>query len=168
MTTATKTRSQLAKLSRNKGAKSERDLCTWLRPVWPDVDRLVRTGYRTTVRQRKDNGDITGTPGIIWSVKDCERHYIAQWWAELLEMKHETPLPETQTPIRLLVVKNAGHASPGEWWCWMPLYQLVTISTGLSLAIPEPGGDDLVRCRLDTAVTRLRIFGYGLPLEPAA
>lgn len=172
MTAATKTRSQLAKLSREKGVKAERDLCAWLRPWWPDVDRTQRTGYRTALRQRKDNGDIAGTPGIIWSVKDAERHYIAHWWTELVNMQLEHPLPQwAPVPIRLLVVKNAGHANPGEWWCWMPLYQLAALATGnldAELVLASQAGYDLVRCHLQTAVTRLRACGYGLPLEPAA
>lgn len=161
MTGAVKTRSQLGALSRNKGAKAERDLCTWLRPIWPKVDRTQRTGYRTAARQRRDNGDISGTPGITWSVKDAERHYIESWWAELLEMEHEVPLPLEQAPIRLLVVKNNGHSCPADWWCWQSLTQLVELTTNGAYGVGA-AGDHLVRCRLETMVTRLRVIGHGV------
>jgi hypothetical protein len=164
---AVKTASQRGKANRDKGAETERDLCRYLRPVWSEVDRSVRTGYRTAARQSRDWGDIIGTPGVIWSVKNCQRHYIAEWWAELENMKlaEHAPLP----PVRLLVVKNNGHADPGQWWCWQPLWQLVSIATaGRLVDMPIGGESDLVRCQLATVVTRLRINGYGAPLEQVA
>lgn len=164
---AVKTASQRGKANRDKGAKTERELCTWLRPWWPDVDRAVRTGYRAGNRESRDNGDVIGTPGIVWSVKNAERERISTWWPQLMAMRPIEGEPDGMT-VRLLVVKNNGHSCPAEWWCWQPLWQLVTITTGLSLAIPEPGGTDLVRCHLATVVHRLRVFGYGEPLESAA
>jgi hypothetical protein len=142
--------------NRRRGLTAERALVTWLRNNgWPQAERTVVTGYRTPTRQRPDAGDITGTPGITWSLKDHATERITTWWTELTNMDGG--------PIRLLVVKNRGHADPGQWWCWLPLGYLIAL-TG---AQPHPC-QDLVRCHLATLAPLLRDAGYGQTPEAVA
>jgi len=134
--------------NRRRGITTERALVRWLRANgWPNAERSVVTGYRTHNRERRDGGDITGTPGIVWSLKDHTVERIPQWWTELKRMGGGR--------LRLLVVKNRGHANPGDWWCWLPLTTLTTLQ-------PHPG-NDLVRCQLSTVAALLRAAGYGQP-----
>lgn len=136
--------------NRRRGLVAERHLVTWLRTQgWPHAERSVVTGYRTAHRERRDGGDITGTPGIVWSLKDCAKLQIPAWWAEL----HTFDGPDR---FRLLVVKNRGHASPAEWWCWLRVADMVELaSTQLHPC------QDLIRCHLSTVVSLLREAGYG-------
>lgn len=152
----TKTRSQLGKMSRNKGAKAERDLVTYLRTVgFGGAERAVRTGYRTSTRTAADPGDITGTPGIVWSVKDCATEQLTKWLDELDAM-------EGDDVVRLLVHKRSGKADPGRWWCWMRMDQLsLLLDAHHYCAAP-------VRMELTEAVELLRLAGYGDEIEGAA
>ncbi len=136
----------MANANRDKGLRAERELVKWLRlNGFPHAERSIVTGYRHASRQRFDGGDITGTPSIIWSVKDCAREYIHEWWGEL------TAMAGTPQDIRLLIQKRKGHANPGEWWCWLPLAHLA------------PGATGLIRVELRHWVPELRKRGYGEP-----
>src|SRR5688500_3530498 len=67
----TATTTARGKYSREKGATAERHLVAWLRTHgWPGAERAVRTGYRTADRTSVDPGDVTGTPGLVWQVKN--------------------------------------------------------------------------------------------------
>ena len=70
MTTATA--SARGRSNMSKGKAAERAVARWLRENgWPQADRAVRTGYRSSLRTSDDPGDIVGTPGLAWQVKDC-------------------------------------------------------------------------------------------------
>ncbi|HWD79273.1 MAG TPA: hypothetical protein VG497_10325, partial [Kribbella sp.] len=67
----TRTRSEIGRSNRNRGAVAERAVVAWLRDNgFPHAERAVRTGYRTADRVSADHGDITGTPLLAWQVKD--------------------------------------------------------------------------------------------------
>lgn len=102
--------------NRVKGATGERDTAKWLRPYFPDARRAVVNGWATKDMRTADPGDIDGTAGIFWSVKNCKVEQINPWMAEL-EAKRDGRLG-------LLVVKRPGHASPGSWWVWLTLRDL--------------------------------------------
>lgn len=153
--TTTTTASARGKANRTRGHKAERDLCKWLRPNgYPHAERAVRTGYRTPEHTSPDPGDITGTPGIIWSVKDCGVERLPVWLVELDTMT-------TAGDIGLLVIKRRGHANPGQWWCWLQLDQLITLIDGGQ----DPGFRFPVRLELGNVVLLLRAAGYGSPVE---
>ena len=158
----TKTRSQIGKMSRNKGAKAERDLVTYLRTVgFGGAERAVRTGYRTSTRTAADPGDITGTPGIVWSVKDVAVDDHIKWLAELNAMHGR------ETDARLLVHKRSGKADPGRWWCWMRLHtlqHLAEATAGVDLAEWGPP----VRMELRHVIPLLHAAGYGDAIEDVA
>lgn len=103
--------------NRLKGAKAERDVAIWLRPWYPDACRAIRNTY-------PDPGDLDCTsPGVFWSVKDCKIEQINAWMEEL---DHKA-----DGRIGLLVVKRRGHASPGEWWCYLALEHLSSLLGGV-------------------------------------
>lgn len=152
-----RTASQRAAASRRKGAVAERDLVRWLRANgFPGAERAVRTGYRTPDRTAADPGDVTGTPGIVWSVKDCAVERIATWLAELDAMDTST------TVVRLLVAKRRGHADPGEWWCWLRAHDFAALLDDAETAFAFP-----VQAALGDVVMLLRAAGYGDPITEA-
>jgi hypothetical protein len=156
--TTPKTRSQLGKMSRNKGAKAERDVVAYLRTVgFGGAERAVRTGYRTKDRAAADPGDITGTPGIVWSVKDVATEQLAKWLDELDAM--EGPSDD----VRLLVHKRPGKADPSRWWCWTYLDTLVDLVTDRPMTFDSFP----VRMELGHVIPLLHAAGYGDAVEAA-
>jgi hypothetical protein len=161
--TAAKTRSQLGAMSRNKGAKAERDLVAYLRMVgFGGAERAVRTGYRTSERVSADPGDITGTPGIVWSVKDCAVDEHVKWLAELDAMSG------SDDDIRLLVQKRRGHAIPDRWWCWLRMATLQHLLDYGRNGIQSYDLEAPVRVELGHIVELLQHAGYGDPTEVTA
>jgi hypothetical protein len=155
MTTA----SQRGTANRRKGLTAERDLCRWLRTNgFPHAERAVRTGFRVGDRVSADPGDVTGTPGIAWSVKDCAVDQPAKWLAELDRMT-----PAHPSDVRLLVHKRRGHATPARWWCWMRMDALVALADDAETGFVFP-----VRVELGDALMLLRAAGYGTPIEGVA
>jgi hypothetical protein len=162
--TVAKTRAQLGRMSRNKGAKAERDLVAYLRMVgFGGAERAVRTGYRTKSRIAADPGDITGTPGIVWSVKDAAVERIDAWLDELDAMAADPRLPVDD--VRLLVHKRKGHAIPDKWWCWLRLCTLQQITDAESNIAPFEWAMP-VRMELGHVIDVLHAAGYGDPTEP--
>jgi hypothetical protein len=154
-------------MSRDKGANAERALVGYLRGVgFGGAERAVRTGYRTVTRTSADPGDVTGTPGIIWSCKDVatvkanKPSVFADWFAELDAMDGDVD------HVRLLVHKRAGYTDPGLWWCWMRLYTLEHLV--LASSSVDAGQNDWtapVRMELGHTIPLLHHAGYGDPIE---
>ena len=121
------------RMSRRKGATGERDVAKWIRPWYPDARRAVFNGWTSTTGSALDPGDIDCTsPGLFWSVKNTQVEQINPWLAELSV--------KCGGRIGLLVVKRKGHASPGEWWCWLRAADLRSLMVGSDLGefvLPE-------------------------------
>lgn len=150
-------------MSRSKGAQAERDLVKYLRTVgFGGAERAVRTGYRTVSRVAADPGDVTGTPGIIWSCKDVattkanKPSVFEGWLAELDTMDGFS------SDVRLLVHKRFGYADPARWWCWM---RLRTLLCQLTSALPVDGDHVPVRMELGHVIPLLHVAGYGDQLD---
>jgi hypothetical protein len=159
MTTSTKTPAQRGAANRRKGADAELAVVKYLRTVgFGGAERAVRTGYRTTTRTAADPGDITGTPGVVWSIKDVATEQIAKWFDELDRMDSRPG------DVRLLVHKRRGYASPDRWWCWMHLDTLMTLTAG-GPWLPESAP---VRMELGHVIPLLRACGYGDAVEDVA
>lgn len=163
--TAARTPAQRGAWSRNKGAKAERNLVAYLRQVgFGGAERAVRTGYRTTTRTSADPGDLTGTPGIVWSIKDVAEaearkpSVLAGWFVELDAM-------EGTDVVRLLVHKRSGCVDPGRWWCWMRLRTLLALDGHERLSTPY---EVPVRMDLGDVVLFLHAAGYGDQAEVAS
>lgn len=162
MTAAAKTPSQRGRSNRNRGLNAERDLCKWLRVNgFPGAERAVRTGFRTLDRTSADPGDVAGSPGIVWSVKDCAVEQLAKWFTELDAMA-------TAGEVGLLVHKRRGHADPSRWWCWVNLGTLTGLVTNGVWGLPTAEAALPVRMELGHVVPLLRASGYGSPLEVAS
>jgi hypothetical protein len=142
--TATRTTSQLGRYKRDKGADAERDVARWLRLWYPEACRAVRN----TV---PDPGDLDCTsPGLFWSIKNHAAEHINPWLAELDAKRGDR--------LGILVVKRKGHASPGEWWVWLPLWHLSELVDGR--AADEAITDAPVRLELRTLMPLLVANNY--------
>lgn len=174
MSGTAKTASERGRANRNKGHQAERDLCKWLRANgFPHAERAVRTGFRTGDRTSPDPGDVTGTPFVLWSVKDCAAEQISRWFDELDDMSDNA---QTAGCLTLLVHKRRGHADPARWWCWqwqsqyLGLYRAWLEQFGipeLPLWIP-PGTEYPMRMELGHVVPLLVAAGYSTPVEVAS
>lgn len=117
--------------NRDKGLKSERDVARYFRDAGiATAERRVVTGWHRTDRSDPDLGDIKGVPGICVQVKN----YAKPLTGKLLE----DAMNETMTQclasgdaLPLLIEKRTGHASPGEWWAWMPAHILGALLFGI-------------------------------------
>jgi hypothetical protein len=125
--TTPRTRSQIGRSSRAKGNRFEVAVANAIRPWFPDVRRSRDNGSATTT----DTGDLAGTPGAYWSLKDVAAArtdppgLIGGWLAEATA--------KCDGAVPLLVVKRAGHTDPLMSWCWLWLDDLLTLGgfTGL-------------------------------------
>lgn len=166
--TAAKTPSQRGAANRRRGHQAERDLAKWLRANgFPHAERAVRTGWATKDRASADPGDITGTPGIVWSVKDVAAENITGWMTELDAM-----VTGAKADLGLLVHKRRGHADPGRWWCWGEFGDLFILCVAMPYGgMPCVGELDAAyhfptRMELRHVAVLLRAAGYGSPSEP--
>ena len=154
--TAARTPQQVGASNRRRGHDAERAVARYLRGTgFQHAERAVRTGFRTLDRVSQDPGDITGCPGIVWSVKDCAAERIGAWMVELTAMGDPDAL-------HLLVQRRRGHADPGRWWCWMDLAAASLLLDGATF------GPQLVRMELGDVVALLRLRGYGEPEQVGA
>lgn len=82
------------------------------------VDYLRNRGWQYAERRRlagiNDLGDITGTPGITWEVKNQKAYQFAEWMRELADEQGNTG-----DLVGVLVVKPRGTTDPSKWWCVM-------------------------------------------------
>lgn len=109
--------------NRANGADCERKVARYLRAWYPDAERFEKNGWRTPDHTSEDPGDIDKTsPGLWWSVKNCQEERTNAWLSEMREKQGER--------LGILVVRRRGHASPGEWWVWMSAFDLRHFLTG--------------------------------------
>lgn len=150
-------------------------MCRYLRTNgFPHAERAVRTGFKAADRTSADPGDITGTPFLLWSVKDCAVERLDTWLDELDDM---TDNAQTGGCRSFLVVKRRGHADAARWWCWqwqsqyLDLYRMWLEHVDEVRQIPElplwvPTGTEYpMRMELGHVVPLLRAAGYGEPAE---
>lgn len=168
--TAAKTPSQRGRSNRNKGNVAERDVAKYLRTVgFPHCERAVRTGFRTLDRTSADPGDLTGCPGLVFSVKDAQVQRLDVWFAELAAMTAGVP----HGALGLLVHKRP-RTLPAQWWCWLDLATLLRVVRGdtAGQAIVWNGwtehGTRRVRMELGDVVPLVLAAGYGSPIEVAS
>ena len=156
------TPSQLGAANRRRGIQAERDLARWLRGNgFPHAERAVRTGFRAADRTSADPGDIAGTPGIVWSVKDCAAEQITKWLVELDGMQGDAGT----SGFALLVVKRRGSADPGRWWCWLDLVDVLLLAMPPGTSVPNTPLHP-IRSEVGRIVPLLHAAGYGDPAAP--
>lgn len=117
----TVTASARGRANRRKGHDTERAVARYLRAVgFPNAERAVHTGYRVGDRTVPDPLDITGVPGVVWSVKNDQRNEIAKWLNEA-----ENVRDHHSADLAILVVRRRQKADVSRWWAWVSLPALV-------------------------------------------
>lgn len=154
-----RSRSEIGRSNLAKGKAQERKVVAYLRVSgWPGAERTVRTGYHVPGRISRDRGDIDGTPGLVWQIKDvAEREWwrIPKWLADTDEQRHAAA-----ADIGILVIRRAGHAHPAEWWAHLYLHDMMTLAgAGFDFSPPEVP----IRLELHHLLPILRQAGYGTP-----
>lgn len=140
------------------GTSAETAVVRWLQTN--GFDNAERRALRGTA----DAGDITGTPGLCWSIKGghaAERASdldVERWLSEL-----DTQTAHAGARHGILVLKRhaVGPGNAGNWWAILPsgsLTWLVTRQAAGPQRIP-------IRMRLADAATLLRWAGYGQPTD---
>ncbi len=148
--TAPRTRSQVGRASRAKGNRFEVAVANAVRPWLPDVRRSRDNGSANA----SDTGDLAGTPGIYWSLKDVaaaanEPPALIEGWLVEATKKGDGALP-------LLVIKRRGSVDPLRAHCWMWLDHLAHL---LGADVP-PETDAAVRMELEHVLDLLAAAGY--------
>ena len=129
---------------------------------------------RRALRGHQDAGDITGTPGVAWSVKGGDKartahdKLIEKWMADLHQQRIHAA-----ADVGVLVMQRAGHgaARAGNWWAILRAPELFQIhggkEDGLNWALLGAywKWDISVRVSLAHAVRLLRLGGWGEPFE---
>lgn len=178
-----RTRSQIGKANNRKGKDRELRVVAYLRVNgFPGAERMVRTGYRNSGRVSHDCGDITGTPGIAWQVKDIAER---EWYKiPRILVDTEAQAMAGKADFGVLVIRRAGHAHPSEWWAHMYLADLVRLVVGddqsANANASHFAGSDIceserrallkfpIRFELGELLPLLRVAGYGTPLDEEA
>ncbi|MCP2261069.1 hypothetical protein LX15_004789 [Streptoalloteichus tenebrarius] len=146
--------------NRRRGADAERAVAAWLRGHgWPHAERAVRTGYRTATRTSADPGDITGTPGIVWQIKDVARPDAARWLDETRQQRDAAGADHG-----ILVIRRRGTTDVGRWWTLLTtsdLLRLVHATRPGLLSAP-------VMMELGDVAALLHAAGYGTTPEAMA
>lgn len=94
------------------GTRTETAVVRVLQQWWPNAERR-------RLRGRNDAGDITGTPGICWSVKggDAARSasddQVSKW---LLQAERQRENAHADIAVLVLPRKGIGVANAGYWW----------------------------------------------------
>lgn len=155
------TASERGRANRRKGADAERSVAKWLRANgFPGAERAIRAAYVGSDRVIPDPGDLTGTPGIVWQVKDCAVEHISTWLDDTDRQRRQAA-----ADFGLLVLRRRGVGDVGQWWCWLYLDVLFQLG-GTATTWVGAGrwiADEPVRLELGAVVELLRIRGYGEP-----
>lgn len=144
-----------ARRPKDIGTAAETAVVRYLRTAgWPHAERRALRGVQ-------DAGDITGTPGLAWSIKagqyarDPSDKQIQEWLSEA-DKQHVAAGAAWFT----LVTRRAGTAAAGRWWAWMPFDMFILLTGGPRTPWPDcPSA--AVRMHLETACALLRYAGYG-------
>jgi hypothetical protein len=128
---------------------------------WPSAERR-------RLRGAKDAGDITGTPGVCWSVKGGTAAKLAsdgrvQEWLD--EVDKQKAHAGADIAVLVLQRKGIGTANAGRWWALMPGWQYEVLARrGMQREVGWSFGDrGPLRMHLSQACALLRYAGYGDP-----
>lgn len=125
---------------------------------------------RRAMRGTHDAGDITGTPGICWSVKGGSMARAASDGQVLLWLRDlDTQRGHANASVGVLVLQRAGigEANAHRWWAVLRYDDLERLLSPIPLHVVPPRFP--VRLTLDDACHLLRAAGYGTPEDsPAA
>ncbi|WP_394621261.1 hypothetical protein JNUCC0626_19850 [Lentzea sp. JNUCC 0626] len=157
--TTDSTASARGKASRRKGHDTERMLARYLRQWWPLAKRKADNGWRRGPVASADQGDIAGTPGIVWQAK-----YVARLNVTTTMTQATAQAVAAGADYAVVVERRRGRADPGAWWAWVTLVDLAQLLAPVHQVPPRLGGHlstTLVRLELHRLVELLRLSGYG-------
>lgn len=161
------TASARGRYSREKGATAERHLVTWLRDHgWPGAERAIRTGYRTNDRTAVDPGDVTGTPGLVWQVKNRTDFDEPAVFAVCLA-ETEQQRVGADADFGLLVQRRPGYRNPSAWWVWLPLADLHALCGTNDQRADLRAAVGVAPVRLDLGALVPLLWGCGYGTAPA-
>lgn len=128
------------------------------------------TAERRALRGQNDAGDITGTPGVAWSVKGGKQTLsppdkVIQEWVD--DLRKQIVFAKADVGVLVLQRHGKGPANAGLWWAYVTLPTVVELITNDPYA--RPGFEHVVvRMHLQDAVLLLRHAGYGDQLTAEA
>lgn len=94
------------------------------------VNYLVPNGFpgaeRRALSGAYDQGDVTGTPGLVWEVKNCKKYTIPKWLRET-----ETERFNANADFGILIVKpnGVGINNVANWWAVMTTEMMMKLVT---------------------------------------
>lgn len=134
---------------KNKGTAAETAFVSWLRANgWPHAERRTQKGAL-------DRGDVTGTPGLVFEVKDCKSWDLAGW---LRETEFERMNDSANYGILIMKPPRVGLSTPGRWAAAMyyrDLYHLLSQTPEM----PHWGASKVIT-RSGTEIESLRVGFY--------
>jgi hypothetical protein len=103
-------------MSRRKGARAENAVVQYLRTHGhPNAERRI-AGTDDTL------GDITGTPGVVWEIKDHARDALPSWVDQL-----DTEITAARCTVGAVIHKRRGCVDVGRWYATMPVDVLLQL-----------------------------------------
>jgi hypothetical protein len=137
-----------------KGKNAERAVVAYLKPIFPDARRTVRTGYRNAVTSADDEGDIDGTPGLCFQVKALGTELVS---GKVLNALHADVRVQAGSRLPLILNKRNGRSDVGQWWVWLPVGDLVMVKSGMPSYMVN-GAGTLVRVPLFNIISDLKSY----------
>jgi hypothetical protein len=123
----------MGKMSRDKGARGEREVIDMLQPIvdkayedaYPDVSQItlrqITPQLKRTSSMQADGGgcDVCGLPWLALEVKRCETLQLDAWWQQCLQQAKPSQMP-------VLMYRQSKH----RWRvrCWL---QIAVASTAV-------------------------------------
>lgn len=141
--------------SRTKGIKGELDVVKYLRsfPEWPTARRSVAAGWSNGTTEHQDEGDLVGTPGLCFQVKNLARPLTGKLLTETWRETVAQAMSGNRHPI--IIEKRAGCADVGRWWTHLSSRFYVELLTGSRQLVLT---DHLVRVELGDIIGDLRMW----------
>lgn len=141
--------------SRAKGIKGELDVAGYLRsfPEWPTARRSVAAGWSNGSTEHQDEGDLVGTPGLCFQVKNLARPLTGKMLIDTWRETAAQAFVGNRHPI--IVEKRVGSADVGRWWAHLSSRFYVELITGWRQFVPT---EHLVRVELGDIIVSLRMW----------
>lgn len=145
--------------SQDIGRRQEQAVARFFRTWWPECDRMVRTGYRSAKRTRRDEGDITGLPFTVQVKghgKTGDQFVPGKTLTDIWAATCDQAVADGK-PFGVIIEKRIGQADVADWFAWLPWPLLTKVGDGLAFYGIEAG--DYAECT-DRDFVRLSVNGF--------
>lgn len=154
-------RSARGRSAKTRGKTYERQFAAWLvTRGWPDARRARVTGSA----DRHDPGDVAGTPGLVWDVKQRAADLARQPGAVMPMLAAVELMRHGEHAAFGFLVQRLDRTPVDRWRVWQPLGQAVRLAGGQPGVFPGPP----VSMSAGDVVAMLHARGYGEPADPFA